>query len=126
MIPLTDKENKLYEIQKFCQIYQKVFSTEKNNKNIFKLYHKFRDHSHYNGEFRKAAHSICKLRYKTSKEIPIISHNGFTYDYYLVINQLAKEVDGQLECLGENTEKHITFSVPIKINLTILKQLPKN
>ena len=25
-----------------------------------------------------------------------------------------KEFDGNFECLGENAEKHITFSVPIK------------
>ena len=34
-----------------------------------------------------------------------------------MINQLAKEFHGQLECLGENTEKYITFSVPIKEEL---------
>ena len=30
-----------------------------------------------------------------------------------IINKLVKEFDGHLECLGENTEKYITFSVPI-------------
>ena len=35
----------------------------------------------------------------------------------MIINQLAKEFKGQLECLGENTEKYITFSVPIKKEL---------
>ena len=44
-------------------------------------------------------------------------HNGFTYDYHFIIKQLAKEFDGQFECLGENTEKYITFSVPIKKKL---------
>ena len=33
-----------------------------------------------------------------------------------IINQLGKEFKGQLECLGINTEKYITFSVPIKKN----------
>ena len=28
--------------------------------------------------------------------------------------ELAKEFKGQFECLGENTEKYITFSVPIR------------
>ena len=32
---------------------------------------------------------------------------------FFIIKQLAKEFDGQLECLGEDTEKYITFSVPI-------------
>ena len=30
---------------------------------------------------------------------------------------LADEFDRQFECLGENTEKYITFSVPIKKEL---------
>ena len=41
-------------------------------------------------------------------------HNGSTYDDHFIIKQLAKEFDSQFECLGENTEKYITFSVPIK------------
>ena len=39
-IPLTDKENGLYEMQKVCCICKKTFSTDKNNKNVFKLYDK--------------------------------------------------------------------------------------
>ena len=31
-----------------------------------------------------------------------------------MINELAEEFKGQFECLGKNTEKVITFSVPIK------------
>ena len=30
------------------------------------------------------------------------------------MKELAEEFEGELECLGENTEKYITFSVPIK------------
>ena len=41
-------------------------------------------------------------------------HNGSTYDYHFIIKQLAEDFKGQFECLGENTEKYITFSVPIK------------
>ena len=37
-----------------------------------------------------------------------------TYDYHFIINQLANTLDGQLECLEENTEKYITFSVSNK------------
>ena len=50
---------------------------------------------------------------KTPKEISIVFHNGCKYDYHFIINQLPKEFDNQLECLGENTENYITFSVPI-------------
>ena len=68
-------------------------------------------------KFRGAAHNICNLRCKTLKKIPVIFHNGSTYDYHFIINQLAKEFKGQLECLEENTEKYITFSEPIKKKL---------
>ena len=54
------------------------------------------------------------MRYKIPKEIPIVFPNGSTYDYHFMIKELVKEVDGNFECLGENTEKYITFSVPIK------------
>ena len=96
---------------------KKEFSTDKNDKNASKLYHKVRDHCHYTWNFRGAAQSICNLRSKTPKEIPVVFHNGSTYDYHFIINQLAKEFNGQLDCLGENTKKYITFSVPIKKEL---------
>ena len=82
-----------------------------------KKHHKVRDHCHYTGKYRGAAHDICNLRYKTPKEIPIVFHNGSTYDYHLIIKELAEEFKGQFAGLGENTEKYITFSVPIKKEL---------
>ena len=54
------------------------------------------------------------MRYKIPKEIPIVFHNGSTYDYHFTIKEIVKEFDGNFERLGENTEKYITFSVPIK------------
>ena len=50
----------------------------------------------------------------------MVFHNGSRCDYDLIIKQLAKEFDGHLECLGENTEKYITFSATSK------KQLDNN
>ena len=75
---------------------------------------KVRDHCHYSGKYRGAAHSICNLRYKIKKEIPVVFHNGSTYDYHFIIKQLAREFKGYFHCLGENTEKYITFSIQIK------------
>ena len=96
---------------------KKEFSTYRNDKNAFKLYRKVRDHCHYTGKFRGAAHSICNVKYNTPKEILVVFHNGPTYDYHFIINKFAKEFNGQLECLGENAEKYITFSVPISKEL---------
>ena len=48
-------------------------------------------------------------------EIPVKIHNGSKYDYHLIIKELAEEFRGKdFECLGENTEGYISFSVPIK------------
>ena len=40
---------------------------------------KVEDHSHYTGKLRGAAHNICNLKYKVSKDIPIVIHNA-SYD----------------------------------------------
>ena len=61
---------------------------------------------------------MCNLRYKIPKEIPSVFHNGSTYDYHFIIKELAEEVEGEFECLAENTEKYITFSVSIKKEIT--------
>ena len=108
MIPLTKKEKENHNNQKICCICKKEFDT--NDKKNYKV----RDHCHYTGKYRGAAHNMYNLRYKVPKEIPIVFHNGSTYDYHFIIKELVKEFDGNFQCLGENTEKHITFSVPIK------------
>ena len=86
MIPLTTEEKIYHNKQKICYICKKYY----------------------------AAHNICNLRYKVPKEIPIVFHNGSIYDYHFIIKELVKEFEGNFECLGENTEKYIRFSVPIK------------
>ena len=63
---------------------------------------------------RRAAHSICNLNYKAPQELPVKIHNRSTSDYHFLIKELAEEFKGEFECLGENTEKCITFSVLIK------------
>ena len=108
MIPLTTEEKIYHNKQKICYICKKELSNnEKKNCKV-------RNHCHYMGKYKGAAHNICNLRYKISKEIPIVFHNGSIYDYHFIIKELVKEFEGNFECLGENTEKYITFSVPIK------------
>ena len=114
MIPLTKIEEKKRNKQEVCYICKKGSSTDDSNKK----YHKVRDHCHYTGKYRGAAHNICTLRYKIPKETLVVFHNGSTYDYHFIIKDLAEEFEGEFECLGKNTEKYTTFSVLIKKEIT--------
>ena len=60
------------------------------------------------------------------KELPAVFYNETNYDYHLITKGLTEEVKGQFNCLGENTKKYITLSVPIKKKLKIDKKLRRN
>ena len=97
MIPLTKEEKYNYNKENTCYICKNDFNNDK-----------VRDHCHFTGKYRGAAHNTCNLRYKIPKNIPVIFHNGSTYDYHFIIKELANEFEGNFECSGENTEKYIT------------------
>ena len=105
-------------MKEFCKELRehstKIINYEKKNMISLTTEEKIRDNCLYRGTYRGAAHNICNLRYKISKEISVVFHNGSTYDYHFIIKELAKEFEGNFECLGKNTEKYIKFSVPIK------------
>ena len=93
---------------------------KKNLKKLSKSinYWEVRDHCHYTGKYRGAAHNICNLKFSVPNEIPVVFHNSSNYDYHVIIKELANKFVGQFECLGENTEKYKTFSVPIEKKVT--------
>ena len=103
---MKNKKNVTYVNKSFVMIKMKKMK--------LKLCHKVRDHCHYMRKLRGAAHSVCNWNYKVPQEIPVKIHNGSKYDYHFIIKELAKEFKREFECLGENTEKYISFSVPIK------------
>ena len=43
---------------------------------------------------------------------------GYNYDYNFIIKHSAEEFKTKFSCLGENTEKYITFRVPIEKQAT--------
>ena len=63
-------------------------------------------------------HSICNSKHSEPTRIAIFFHNGPNYDYHFIIKELAGEFIKQFTCLGENTEKYITFTVPIEKEVT--------
>ena len=97
IILLTKEEKESYEKQQICYICEEEFVQIKIKKNLKKS-KKSDIHDHYTGKYRRAAHSICNLQYKIPKEIPVVFHNGSTYDYHFIIKQLAKGFKGNFDC----------------------------
>ena len=58
--------------------------------------------------------TMSNLRYKTPKEIPVLLNNGSNCDYHFILRKTAEEFKRQFECFRENSEKCITFSVPLQ------------
>ena len=107
---LTDDEQIQYDNEKVCFLCEKEFCIDKKSKE-YKNYCKVRDHCHFTGKYRGAGHSVSNLKYKVPRFVPVVFHNGSTYDNHLIIKQLSKDFDGYFGCTGENTEKYISFSV---------------
>lgn len=51
---------------------------------------------YFTGKFRDAAHSICNLRHSIPRKIPVLIHNGSSYDFYLIIKHLAHEFENSM------------------------------
>ena len=81
-----------------------------------KKYLKVRDHCHYTGEYRGAAHGICNLKHIVPKKIPTVFYSGSNYDYHFMIKESQEKFKKQFAWLGENTEKYITFAVSARID----------
>ena len=110
-IPLTREENNFYNEQEIFYICADKFCLDKDEINNTDR-KTVKDHCHYTEKFRGPSHSKCNLNYKIQKDIPIIIHNT-TYDTHFVLNQLAIEFEGKLNCIGDNVERYIIFSVAI-------------
>ena len=70
---------------------------------------KVRDHCHFTGRYRGAAHNSCNLKYKKPKFIPVVFHNLSGYDSHLFIKNLGFTA-GNIDCIPNNEEKYISFT----------------
>ena len=82
-----------------------------------------KDHCHYTGLYRGAAHRNCNLRYRIPSYIPIVFHNLSGYDAHLFIRELAASVLGgaKLNVIAKNKEDYITFFMKIAVDKYIDK-----
>ena len=91
-----------------CWICNEEFDDTANEKG-YRKNEKVKDHCHYTGRFRGAAHNSCNLKYKKPKFIPVVFHNLSGYDSHLFIKNLGF-TDGNIDCIPNNEEKYISFT----------------
>ena len=85
---LTKEQQEPYENAKLCYVYKEKFENKYLND---EKYRRARDHCHYTREYRRAAHSICNLKYSLPKTFLIVFHNNSNFDYHFIIKELAEE-----------------------------------
>ena len=101
---LTKEEKISFNKENFCHICKMELKTDK-----------VRDHCHFTGKYRGAAHNKCNLKCRKPMILPVIFHNLQGYDAHLFIKQLAC-LQGDLNCIPSTEEKYISFSKKIKVD----------
>ena len=110
MLPLTKSQLKEYKNAIKCHICFKEFKDKG----------KVRDHCHYTGVYRGAAHFGCNLRYKIPTYIPVVFHNLAGYDAHLFIKELAKHTS-HMGVIAKNVEDYTSFSIKVEVDKYIDK-----
>ncbi|XP_055377147.1 uncharacterized protein LOC129609241 [Condylostylus longicornis] len=96
-----------------CHICEQEFvNDDKNN-------YKVRDHCHFTGQYRGAAHNMCNLRYVDDLCIPIIFHNLSSYDSHFLIKEIV-DLSNRISVVPKNKEKYTAFTV--LVNNYLLKR----
>ena len=101
---LTEEEQKSFKEARICHICSKELKDDK-----------VRDHCHFTGEYRGAAHNSCNLQCRKPLILPVILHNLQGYDAHLFIKKLSG-LKGELNCIPSTEEKYISFSKKIKVD----------
>ena len=103
-----EKEKERYNEETRCWICKGEFDDKDKNKE------KVKDHCHYTGRYRGAAHNECNLNYRNPNFTPVVFHNLSGYDSHLFIKNLGFS-EGNIDCIPSNEEKYISFSKKIEV-----------
>ena len=105
---LTKSQIKSYNKAKTCHICFNPFKNGDTNRKV-------RDHCHYSGKYRGAAHSLRNLQYKVPSYIPVVFHNLVGYNAHLFIRELSK-YGSQVSVIAKNMEDYISFSIKVEVD----------
>ena len=102
-----EKEKEQYKKETKCWICKGEFKEDDDNKKV-------RDHWHFTGRYRGAAHNSCNLKYRKPNFTPVVFHNFSKYDSHLFIKNLGFS-KGNINCIPNNDEKYISFTKEIQV-----------
>ena len=69
-----------------------------------------RDHDHFTGLFRGAAHQDCNVNFRAPKHIPVLMHNGSGYDWHFLLQAWAESSYQKLSVIPHNHERFVSVS----------------
>ena len=75
---------------------------------------KVRDHCHFTGRYRGAAHNSCNLKYRKPNFTPVVFHNLSGYDSHLFIKNLGFS-ERNIDYIPNNEERYISFTKRIQV-----------
>ena len=75
---------------------------------------KVRDHCHFTGRYRGAAHKLCNRKYRKPNFTPVVFHYHSGYDSHLFVKNLGFS-DGSIDCIPNNEERYISFTKKIQV-----------
>ena len=101
---LTKQEQEDFGSATFCHICHQDLNNDK-----------VRDHCHFTGTYRGAAHNSCNLQCRKPLILPVIFRDLQGYDARLFVKQLAR-LKGGLSCIPSRGEKYISFSKKVKVD----------
>ena len=102
-----------YEKETKCWICNGKFDDDKN--------YKVRDHCHFTGRYRGAAHNKCNLNYRKPNFTLVVFHNLSGYDSHLFIKDLGFS-QGNIDCIPNNEERYISFTERIQVGSYTTKE----
>ena len=108
MIPLSSEEWKKFRESETCWLCKGKFGE--------KGFSKVRDHCHFTGKFRGAAHQSCNLKFQRPKFTPVFFHNLQNYDAHLFVRALGLMDEVlSIKCIPNNDEQYISFSLKFEL-----------
>ena len=95
------KEKQRFDKETKCWICKGKFTNDVKNCKV-------RDHCHFTGRYRGAAHKTCNFLYRKPNFTLVVFHNLSGYEGHLFVKNLG--CSGNIDCIPNNEERYISFT----------------